>query len=371
MKNKALRIVIAGGGTGGHLFPGIAIAHAFMEKNAQNRILFAGTGKNVETAIVSRAGFPHRKITAEGLKGRGLNAQIRSLLKLPVGIWESVRMIREFRPHLVIGVGGYSSGPVVLAAWLLGVKTVLHEQNRIPGIANRVLSLFADCVCVSFPPSGEKGFPASVLTSGRICVTGNPVRGKILQIGEKESENPDDVFTVLITGGSQGAHRINMTMTEAVHHLKEPQKFRMVHQTGSQDESAVRQAYGDAGIASEVRSFFTDMPLQYRDADLILCRAGASTVAEIAAMGKPAIFIPFPHAADDHQTKNARALVQAGAADMIPEKELEARKLAEKIEYYAAHPELLKKMAEKAKKFGKPDAAAHIAEICFSLFDEG
>ncbi len=370
MKNKAVRIIIAGGGTGGHLFPGISIANAFMATNIRNRILFAGTGKSIETDIVAQAGFPHRKVTAEGLKGRGLTAQIRSLLKLPMGIWESVRMIREFRPHLVIGVGGYSSGPVVLAARLLGAKIVLHEQNRLPGIANRMLSLFADRVCVSFPPSREKGFPPSVRESGRICVTGNPVRKEILRIGEKESGHHDKPFTVLITGGSQGAHRINMTMTEAVKHLKELQKFRLVHQTGSLDESAVRQAYADAGISSEVRPFFTDMPLQYRDADLILCRAGASTVAEIAAMGKPAIFIPFPYAADDHQTQNARSLVQAGAADMIAEKELDAQKLAEKIEFYAKHPELLKTMAEKAKKFGKPDAAAHIAEICFSLFDE-
>ncbi len=370
MKNDHLSIVIAGGGTGGHLFPGIAIANAFMEKNAQNRILFAGTGKSVETAIVAEAGFPHRKVTAGGLKGQRLTARIRSLLKLPAGIYESVRIIREFRPHLVIGVGGYSSGPVVMAARLLGVKIVLHEQNRIPGIANRVLSLFADRVCVSFPDSAKKGFPASVMASGRIRVTGNPVRREILRMEEKESGNPDKVFTVLITGGSQGAHRINTAMTEAVRHLKELQRFHLVHQTGPQDESAVRQAYADAGISFEVRPFFTDMPVRYRDADLIICRAGASTVAEIAAMGKPAVFIPFPYAADDHQTMNARSLVQAGAADMIAQKDLDAQKLAQKIEYYADHPELLKKMAEKAKKFGKTDAAEQIAEICCSLFAE-
>ncbi|MGE0084620.1 MAG: undecaprenyldiphospho-muramoylpentapeptide beta-N-acetylglucosaminyltransferase [Desulfococcaceae bacterium] len=370
MKNKPLRIIIAGGGTGGHLFPGIAIANAFMERDAQNRILFAGTGKSVEMTIVAQAGFPHRKITAEGLKARGLTAQIRSLLKLPLGIWESVRMIREFRPHMVIGVGGYSSGPVVLAARLLGVKIVLHEQNRVPGITNRVLSFFADRVCASFPPSGEKGFPASVMASGRIRVTGNPVRKEILLIGGKKSESQNKFFTVFITGGSQGAHRINTVMTEAVHHLKNPQEFCFVHQTGPQDESAVRQTYYDAGISFEVRPFFTDMPIRYRNADLIICRAGASTVAEITAMGKPAVFIPFPHAADDHQTMNAHALVRAGAAEMIAEKDLDARKFAEKIAYFADHPEMLKKMAGKAKIFGKPDAAEQIADVCCSILGQ-
>jgi len=369
MKNDPLHILIAGGGTGGHLFPGIATANAFKEKNAQNRILFAGTGKSVETAIVAEAGFPHRKVTAGGLKGQGLTARMRSLLKLPKGIGESVRIIREFRTHLVIGVGGYSSAPVVLAAWLLGVKTVIHEQNRIPGIANRVLSLFADRVCVSFPDSGQKGFPASVRKSGRIRVTGNPVRREILHM-EGKSLSPDNTFTVLITGGSQGAHRLNTVMTEAVSHLKQQQRFRLIHQTGTQDEITVRQTYTDAGISSEVRPFFTDMPIRYRDADLIICRAGASTVSEIAAMGKPAIFIPFPYAADDHQTMNARSLVQAGAADMIAEKDLDAVKLAGKMEFYADHPELLKKMAEKAKMFGNADAAERIVDVCHRLLTE-
>jgi len=369
MKNDRLHILIAGGGTGGHLFPGIAIANAFAEKNPQNRILFAGTGKKVETAIVEHAGFPHRKVTAGGLKGMGFAARMGSVLKLPKGIGESVRIIQEFQPDLVIGVGGYSSGPVVVAAWLLRVKTVLHEQNRIPGIANRVLSLFADRICVSFPDSGQRGFPAFVRKSGRIRVTGNPVRREILHMEEK-SVRQDKRFTVLLTGGSQGAHRLNTVMMEILHHLKEPQKFHVIHQTGIQDETEVRQAYGNAGISFEVRPFFTDMPIQYRDADLIICRAGATTVAEIAAMGKPAIFIPFPYAADDHQTVNARALVQAGAADMIAEKDLDASELAGKIEYYAENFQVLKKMAEKAKLFGKPDAAEQIVRVCRCLLTE-
>ncbi len=364
---KALRVVIAGGGTGGHLFPGIAIAQEFLAKNAKNNVLFVGTGKPFEISILSETGFAHKRITAEGFKGRGVWHQLVSILKVPKGVIESMLILKGFKPHIVIGVGGYSAGPVAMGAWLLGIKIVLHEQNILPGITNRILSRFADRICVSFAET------IMGVTPKKIRLTGNPVRKEIVQCAETlkntniKASKKEKKFTILILGGSQGAHSINMALLEALEHLENRENIFFVHQTGAQDETQVKQSYDKNGIENDTRAFFKDMARQYQNADLIICRAGATTVAEIKAIGKGVIFIPFPFAADNHQVFNARSLEKAGAAEMIFEKDLSGKVLAERINYYVQRPETLQLMALRSRALGRVDAASMIVDDCYEL----
>jgi UDP-N-acetylglucosamine--N-acetylmuramyl-(pentapeptide) pyrophosphoryl-undecaprenol N-acetylglucosamine transferase len=362
-----LRIVIAGGGTGGHLFPGIALAQEFTARNPNNRLLFVGTGKPFETAALSKAGFAHKGITSEGIKGRGILNQTRSILKIPKGIFESVMILKQFRPDLVVGVGGYSAGPLAAGAWLLGIKIVLHEQNILPGITNRILSRLADRIYVSFDDIPTGFNPKKVL------YTGNPVRREILQfasnqkVGEIDDSPQPRQFTILILGGSQGAHSINMAVLDALDKIKDKTKFFFIHQTGLKDETRVKTAYERYGVSFKVQAFFNDMARQYQNADLVICRAGATTVAEIKVVGKGAIFIPFPFAADNHQVLNARSLENAGAAEMILEKDLNGNALAERINFYASNPDTLCEMASRTRDLSRPDAAAVIVDDCYRL----
>jgi UDP-N-acetylglucosamine--N-acetylmuramyl-(pentapeptide) pyrophosphoryl-undecaprenol N-acetylglucosamine transferase len=362
-----LRIVIAGGGTGGHLFPGIAIAQEFTARNPNNRLLFVGTGKPFETQVLSKAGFSQKRITSEGFKGRGLWNQTRSVLKIPKGIFESVMILKRFRPDIVVGVGGYSAGPLVAGAWLLGIKIVIHEQNILPGITNRILSRLAGRIYVSFDEIPPGFNPKKVL------YTGNPVRRKILQYTRNQKvDKVDDStqprqFTILILGGSQGAHSINMALLDAIDKIKDKDKFFFIHQTGPKDETRVKNAYELHGVSCRVQGFFNDMARQYQNADLVICRAGATTVAEIKAVGKGVIFIPFPFAADNHQVLNARSLEKAGAAEMILEKDLNGNALAQRINFYASSPDTLREMASRTRALSRPDAAAVIVDDCCKL----
>ena len=365
--SSPLRIVIAGGGTGGHLFPGIAMAQEFMARYPNTKLLFVGTGKPFETTALSEAGFAHKRITSEGIKGRGIFNQTKSILKIPKGILESVMILKQFGPDLVIGVGGYSAGPLVAGAWLLGIKIVLHEQNILPGITNRILSRLADRIYVSFDDIPTGFNPKKVL------YTGNPVRREILQFEtiQKVEKIDDSVqprpFTILILGGSQGAHSINMAVLDAINKIDEKDKFFFIHQTGINDETRVKTAYELYGVSCRVQAFFNDMARQYQNADLVICRAGATTVAEIKAIGKGAIFIPFPFAADNHQVLNASSLENAGAAEMILEKDLNGKALAERINFYASSPNTLRQMASRTKDLSRPDAAAVIVDDCYKL----
>ncbi|MCP4350778.1 MAG: undecaprenyldiphospho-muramoylpentapeptide beta-N-acetylglucosaminyltransferase [Desulfobacterales bacterium] len=368
MAENQKSVLIAGGGTGGHLFPGIAIAQAFKARNPNNNILFVSAGKPLEKTVLAKAGFQHKTVTAEGIKRRGLKNQLVSVLKIPKGVFESVRIIKNFDPDIVVGVGGYSAGPVVIAAWLLGIKIVLHEQNILPGITNRILSYFADQIYISFKNTGKnalKPFPAN---PNKVCYTGNPVREEILAAKKQKCEK-SKAFNILIIGGSQGAHSVNMAVAEALGHIKEKEKYFFTHQTGSQDIEMVKNAYAEHGISYTVRPFFDDMAEQYHKADLMICRAGATTVAEVTAIGKSVIFIPYPFAADNHQVLNAQILEHEGAAEMILQKNLTGEILAKRIEYYAKNPGLLKIMAEQAENFGRPDAADVIVDNCYSLMD--
>jgi UDP-N-acetylglucosamine--N-acetylmuramyl-(pentapeptide) pyrophosphoryl-undecaprenol N-acetylglucosamine transferase len=361
-ESRPLRVVIAGGGTGGHLFPGLAIAQEFMARNKGNTVVFVSTGNPLERSVLDPTDFRLESVTAEGIKGRGLWNQVRSALKIPKGIIEALRILKNHKPDLTVGLGSYSAGPVVLGAWLLRTKIVLHEQNILPGITNRILAPFADRIYVSFDDTRGRFAPH------KIRLTGNPVRRELLNSHNAEAAAPGlDKFCVLIIGGSQGAHQINTTLVEALGHLTQKDGLYFVHQTGSADEQMVAEAYQRQNVAAKVQAFFRHMGPLYKQADLIICRAGATTVAEVTAMGKAVIFIPFPFAADDHQTLNAATLADCGAAELVHEKDLRAEALAQKIEYYVSQPQALEAMAAKAGRLGHPDAARNIVDDCYQL----
>jgi UDP-N-acetylglucosamine--N-acetylmuramyl-(pentapeptide) pyrophosphoryl-undecaprenol N-acetylglucosamine transferase len=362
MKNHRLNILIAGGGTGGHLFPGIAIARAFMTRNPENRILFVGTDRPFERRILSEEGFEHQAIRAAGIKGMGLLSKVRSLLKVPVALFQSSWIILCFKPHIIIGVGGYSSGPVALAAFLMGKTIVLHEQNILPGITNRIVSRFARRIHVSFEES--LGF----FPENKVLLTGNPVRQSILSA--KNNPSPGNRFTVLVSGGSQGAHRVNMALVDALNHLDDPAAWHFIHQTGDRDVSMVNDAYRSKGISAQVQAFFNDMDVQYGKTNLIIGRAGATSLAEITSIGLAAILIPFPFAADNHQVKNALSLAGKGAAEMITEDELDGKSLADRLMFYRNNPDDLKKISERSAALGKPLAASAIVDDCYELLEK-
>src|SRR5215510_12695659 len=315
-----LRVVIAGGGTGGHLYPGIAVARELLSRQPDAQISFAGTAKGIEARVVPREGFALDLIRSGGLKGKSIVDRARGAALLPLGLLDASRIVTRRRPHLVIGVGGYSSGPVVLVAALRGVPTMLLEQNAVPGLTNRLLARVVKAAAVSFDSTraffGSKAF-----------VSGNPVRPEFLAAAgpNKESALDDQatVTRVLVFGGSQGAHAINVAMVEAAPQLAaRGSHLRLVHQTGERDLEMVRTAYGKAGLQADVEPFLYDMGRQLGSADLIVSRAGATTLAEITAAGRAAILIPLPTATDDHQRKNAEALAAAGAADVVLQNDL-------------------------------------------------
>jgi UDP-N-acetylglucosamine--N-acetylmuramyl-(pentapeptide) pyrophosphoryl-undecaprenol N-acetylglucosamine transferase len=351
-----VRALIAGGGTGGHLFPGIAIAEALTLSDSVAEILFVGTRNPVEVSTLSKKGFGHVSIVAEGFKGRGLLRQIRSLLKSPVGAWQAFRVIRRFNPDIIIGLGGYASGPVALAAKLMGKKIVIHEQNILPGLTNRILGRFADRIFISFPDN------LGIFSPLKTVVTGNPVRRRLL--GKKLGRKGTGPFTVLVLGGSQGAHAINRAVVETLDSVKSHGEMTFIHQTGTKDAEWVARAYESKGVKAEVKAFFEDMAGPYRSADLVVCRAGATTVSELMALGKPAIFIPFPFATNNHQELNARYVADAGGAEVILEKDLYPAVLAERLDYYASHPEALQNMTRKTLALARPGAADLIVDEC-------
>ncbi len=382
---EKMAIIIAGGGTGGHLFPGIAIAEELLKRNPDNRVLFIGTNRGLEKKVLGRMGFALKTINVEGLKGRGILKVVNSLMKIPGSLLESYRIIRSFRPDVVAGVGGYASGPAVLAARMMGIKTVIAEQNAVPGLTNRILGHFVHRVFVTFPDS-RRFFP-----EGKTAVTGNPVRISFL----KEAEAIVDIklrfmdtklrfmntklrfhefplrnrpFTILIFGGSQGARAINRKVVESLDSLVSLKgDIHFIHQTGESDRQSVEDAYQKRGFSAEVYPFIIDMAETYNRADLLLCRAGATSLSEITAVGKASILIPLPSAAGDHQTKNALQMEKAGASVMIPEKSLDGPKLAQEIERLYRKRETIETMEAAAASLGRKDAAATIVDMIMKL----
>jgi len=356
-------MIIAGGGTGGHLFPGIAIAEEFLKRDPANRVLFIGTKRGLEQRVLGNLGYPLETLKVEGIKGRGPLKVVSSLLKIPGSLRDSFRILRAFEPDLVIGVGGYASGPAVLAARLAGIPTAIAEQNAFPGLTNRILGHIVHRIFVSFQDS-SRWFPA-----GRTQLTGNPIRASLMAgNGRDLGHKTDTPFTLLIFGGSQGAHAINRVVMEALESLAPArERIRFIHQTGEQDRETLERAYREKGFAAEVSAFITDMAAAYGAADLLICRAGATSIAEITAGGKAALLIPFPFAVNDHQTKNAELLVRAGAAELIPEKGLEGPMLAARIERLMSRPEEIRRMEKASAALGNTRAAADIVDACLKL----
>jgi UDP-N-acetylglucosamine--N-acetylmuramyl-(pentapeptide) pyrophosphoryl-undecaprenol N-acetylglucosamine transferase len=362
--DKGLGLVIAGGGTGGHLFPGIAVAQEFAQRETSNRVLFINAGRSLEKRVLSDLGWPSQTIAIEGIKGRGRWRQLVAASKIPKATWQSGRILKQFAADAVLGVGGYSAGPVVFAARYSGIVTALHEQNQLPGVTNRILGRMVDRIYLSFDQSKAHFAGAAVQ------ITGNPVRDEIIALAGRSKRRGDvseQIFNILVIGGSQGAHAINMAMIEAMPLLTQKQNVRITHQTGDQDRVAVKRAYEQMQIPAVVQPFFTDMADRYRRSDLIVCRAGATTVAEITVIGKAAFFIPFPYAADDHQTRNAQALVDAGAAEMIAQSELSGQVLAGVIDKLAKDRRQLTLMENNARALGRPDAAQKIVDDIYEL----
>ena len=354
-----MRFVIAGGGTGGHLFPGMAIAEAFVEREMGNEVLFIGTERGIETKVLAGGKFPLKTIQARPLKGRSFLGKVKAIWSIPMAIREAYSILKDFQPQLVLGVGGYASGPTLMAASLLGIKRAIHEQNVIPGMTNRILKWFSQRIFVSFEET-KRYFPDE-----KIIVTGNPIRREIFQGIEKRK---GDRFTLLIFGGSAGAHRINKAMIEALDLFQEIKSFlRFFHQTGREDVDWVSKSYREKGFDAVVRPFFEDMATYYQLSNLVVCRSGASTVAELAVCGKAAILIPYPYAAHNHQFINAQKLVELGAARMIQDEELNGPSLAQTILHLYDHPEERTRMEETIRQVGRPRAAQEIVDHCYAL----
>lgn len=364
---NSFNIILAAGGTGGHLFPAIAIADAIREISPESRCLFITSGKQLEKNILDAAGYNMETITVSGIAGLGIFTKIRAALKIPGAVSRSAGIIKNFNADAVIGMGSYTAGPVLMASKMMGIKTGIHEQNRRPGITNRIMSKYSGRVYSSF----EDTFPD--VSDERLRFLGNPVRSNIVSNSGINHQRTSGIFRVLVIGGSQGSRNVNSAVMNALPLLEEKNTaysdFEFIHQTGTSDYEAVKAAYGKTGIKAEVSPFFTDMERLYSEADLLVCRAGASTVAEISVMGKPAIFIPFPAAAGGHQSENAEALEKAGAASVIEEKDLSPEILAEKIISLKNSPEKMKLMAETSKKMGKPEAALNIADDILSWIE--
>jgi UDP-N-acetylglucosamine--N-acetylmuramyl-(pentapeptide) pyrophosphoryl-undecaprenol N-acetylglucosamine transferase len=356
-----MKMLIAGGGTGGHLYPGIALAEELTTRQKGNEVLFVGTQRGIEARVVPELGFPLELIQVVGLKGKGLFGMLRGLFQVPRAMLESWRIVRKFAPDVAVGVGGYASGPVMLAAWVAGVPSVVLEQNTIPGFTNRVLARFADAVFITFESS------AVFFPKKKVQALGNPIRRQLLD-NFLRSKIPDSKFNVLVLGGSQGAHALNLRMIEAAQHLgPEKDKIRIIHQTGAADEEIAKKGYNEIGFDAEVSAFIDDMSAAYRRADLVVCRAGATTIAELLVAKKASILVPFPYAAENHQELNAKAMVDAGAAIMLVERNLDGARLAEEIRTLYGDGPRRERMERAASRAGRPEAGREIIDACFEL----
>ena len=358
---KPIRVVIAGGGTGGHLYPGIAVARELLRRDPRARVSFAGTAKGIESRVVPREGFELDLLRSAGLKGMSGAARLRGVLLLPLSGLDAWRIIARRSPTLVIGVGGYSSGPVVLAAALRGIPTLLLEQNAVPGLTNRMLARVVSAAAVTFDST-------AVYFGRRAFVAGNPVRPEFVDETLAPGARDPGPPRILIFGGSQGAHAINMAMVEAAPKLAaHPGGVAITHQTGERDLQLVSDGYRRAGLEARVEPFLYAMDREVKAADLIVCRAGATTLAELTAAGRPSILIPLPTAADDHQRMNAEVLGAAGAAEVIAQRTLEGGRLADRVLALVGDPARLASMRAAARRLARPNAAMLIADKAMAL----
>jgi UDP-N-acetylglucosamine--N-acetylmuramyl-(pentapeptide) pyrophosphoryl-undecaprenol N-acetylglucosamine transferase len=341
-----VKILIAGGGTGGHFFSGVAVGEAFLTRNDDNVVVYVGTAQGIEARVGPKEGLDVRFITISGIKGKGIVSRLAALLKLPLSLLQSMGIVLREWPAAVIGVGGYASGPVVLAARLLGRKTAVVEQNSVAGATNRILGRLVHRVFVAFEPA-TRDFP--------------PGKAEVIGVGSK--------LRVLVVGGSQGAHAVNVAMIEAVTGMDEGLKARLhiTHQTGAADEELVRKGYEEAGVSAKATPFIDDMAEAYRFADLVVCRAGAMTVSELMISRRGSLLIPLPQAIYDHQTMNARVLVDGGAGELIVQDEALVPTLRDALTRLEGDRRALQQMAGNAGALGKPAAAAEVVDVMYRL----
>jgi UDP-N-acetylglucosamine--N-acetylmuramyl-(pentapeptide) pyrophosphoryl-undecaprenol N-acetylglucosamine transferase len=355
-----MKLLIAAGGTGGHIYPGVAIANEVIARDAASEVLFVGTARGLEKKIVPENGYQLALINSAGLKNVGLVGKVRGMMVLPRSFWEARKILKEFKPDAVVGAGGYVSGPVLMTAHFMGYPTLLMDSNALPGFTNRRLARFVDKAALSFeaamPFFGNKGI-----------VTGNPVRKEFFDVRERPAKEP---FNLLIFGGSQGARAINEAMIQALAILTDHHsgRLKITHQSGEANHDEVRARYAESGWQdADVRPYISNMVEAFDQADIIICRAGATTCAEVAAAGKAAIMVPFPGAADDHQRKNAEAMVENGAAKMILQADLSGERLAAEIMALIETPEQILAIGKAARSMSRPDAASVTVDLIESI----
>lgn len=354
-----MNVVIAAGGTGGHTFPAVALAEEFTRLDPRGSVTLIGTGKTLEDTMLAGQRVQRERLNVRGIVGRGFGASVMAMLLIPGAIWQAMRVLRARCADLVIGTGGYTSPPVILAACALGIRRALLEPNAMPGLANRLVGPLADRVFLSFDAAKRFFHPE------RSRTIGVPVRKAFR---ETPPPSPSRVNTVLICGGSQGARALNAAMVGAVgvsRVLRE--EVTIIHQTGANDVESVKAAYAEAQVSAQVMAFIPDMPTVLRSADLVISRCGALTLAELAAWGKAAILIPFPFATHGHQEQNARAVEQAGAGVVILQSELTPARLAGEIERFVRQPELLREMSAKSLTLRRVDSAERMVRECLEL----
>lgn len=354
-------MIVAGGGTGGHLFPGLAVAEQWAGAEPRS-VLFVGSAFGIEARVIPTTRFAFRALRIRGLRGRGWRGALGLAVQLPAAIVAGLRILGQFRADVVLGVGGYASFPLVAAAWLRRVPSVLLEQNARPGLANRALAHLARRVCTTFA-AAEAAFPA-----GKVVLTGNPVRA----FAPPPPPAPRRGFTLLAFGGSQGARRLNQALADAAAALFAAiPDLRVVHQTGAADRDPIAARYAALGVAAEALAFIDDMGAAYHGADLVVCRSGATTVAELTVLGKPAILVPYPFAADDHQRANAAVVAEHGAGVLLLDAECTGERLAAAVIELARDRARLRAMGEAARRLGVPDAAARVVATCRAVLAGG
>jgi len=351
--------LIAGGGTGGHLYPGIALARELQRRDLATVVTFVGTAAGLESKVIPREGFVLDVIRVAGLKGKSRMTRLRGLLLLPMAAVDAWRVLSRRRPSVVVGVGGFSSGPVLALAALRRCPTLLLEQNALPGITNRLLAPLVRAAAVNFPEA-LRYFPRTGF------VAGNPVRAEFFE--PLAAGASDGNVRVLIMGGSQGAHAINVAMTQAAPALAASGvRLAITHQTGERDLAAVREAYASAGLTARVEPFLYEMDREMKQADVVVARAGATTLSELAASGRPAILVPLPTAADDHQRRNAEAFARIGGAVVLEERGLTGERLAAELLTLAQDPARREDMGRQSRTLARPDAAERIADKVYAL----
>lgn len=364
-----MRVIIAGGGTGGHLFPGLAVAEEFKSRYKKTEIIFVGTECGIEARIIPREGYTIKFLRAEGFVGVSFPRKIKAIVKMIISLRDSYRIIQNVKPDIMIGVGGYASGVIMLTASILSIPTIILEQNCIPGLTNRILGKFAKAICVTYQESIPY-FPKE-----KTYLTGNPVRVKILrgnvEYGYKLFSLEKGLFTIFIFGGSLGAKSINNAVIESLSYLYDlKENIQFLHQTGKEDYERVRSAYRNLGFKGTVTPFIFEMGEAYAVSDLVISRAGATTLAELTALGKASILIPYPYATGRHQELNAMKLLEMGASKVIRDSELSGKKLSNTIRVLYENETMMSEMQKNSRALGKPDACAKVVDIAMSLMRE-